>query len=116
MALPDLHLFVNDLRNTPLPGSSAPPRTIRATNLDENFQKVTVLASEEDPPAYQVTYTRDGTLLSNFRTVPDGTTIGDLLYWSGERWAVLPSVGSSTLHVLTIQNRALAWTPTQDCP
>lgn len=67
----DLHEFKDDLKATPGPGSKAPPRTIRASDLDENFAKVTLIESAEDPPPYQVEYTKDGTRLKNIRGLPE---------------------------------------------
>ena len=113
MALPDLHLFENDLKNKPGKGSNAPPVSIRAKNLDENYKKVTLIESDQDPPLYTVEYTEDGTRIT--RLLPEGSNTGDLLYWDGNKWAVLAATSSSTLHVLTIQNGSLAWTATEDC-
>jgi hypothetical protein len=113
MASPDLHKFERDLLNRPGPGSNAPPVSIRAKNLDENYKKVTLIASDQDPPLYRVRYTPDGTRLTSL--LPDGARSGDLLYWNGERWLVLPAVVSATLHVLTIQGGTLAWTATEEC-
>ena len=48
---PDLHLFEEDLKNNTLVGSNAPPRTIRAKDLDDNNRKLTILKGEGDPPA-----------------------------------------------------------------
>lgn len=113
MSGPDLHKFKDDLQNRPGPGSNAPPRTIRAKDLDENFKKVTVQKSDKSPKLYEVKYTKDGIIFT--RLMPDGTGLGDLLYWNGLRWVVLPAVASSTMHVLTITNRILEWTSTEDC-
>jgi len=64
MALPDLHKFERDLRNRPGPGSNAPPRSIRAKDLDENYKKVTVVRPSEIPvglqPDYEMRYKKDG--------------------------------------------------------
>jgi hypothetical protein len=113
MALPDLHRFANDLKNRPGPGSNAPPRTIRAKNLDDNYKKVTLIESDQTPKLYDLRYTKDGTRIT--RILPNGTNKGDLLYWDGERWVVLVAPLSETLNVLTIQSGTLAWTATQDC-
>lgn len=113
MARPSLHNFKGDLANKPGDGSDAPPRTIRASNLDDNFRKVTLLDGEGDPPLYEITYTKDGTRITRF--LPDGSKPGDLLYWNGKRWVVLTAPASDDLRVLTIQNGALAWTQTEDC-
>jgi hypothetical protein len=72
MALPDLHKFENDLKNRPGPGSNAPPVSIRAKNLDDNFKKVTLIGSDENPPPYTVEYTADGTRLRNIKGLPEG--------------------------------------------
>jgi hypothetical protein len=111
---PDLHKFERDLRHRPSPGSNAPPRTIRAKDLDENNRKLTLLQGEGLPPLYEVEYTKDGTRIT--RILPEGGNNGDLLYWNGTQWAVFPAVTSTTLHVLGLQNGALQWVATEDCP
>ena len=68
---PDLHLFEKDLKNKSLVGSTAPPRTIRAKDLDDNNRKLTVLQGEGDPPAYRVKYTKDGTVLTDIQSLPE---------------------------------------------
>jgi hypothetical protein len=74
------------LKNKPGPGSDAPPRTVRASDLDGNFKKVMLIESDDvDPVPYEVEYTEDGTMLKNLRTVPDGLSYGDMLYWDPER-------------------------------
>jgi hypothetical protein len=113
MAAPDLHKFRDDLKNRPGPGSNAPPRSIRAKDLDENYKKVTLIESDQSPKLYDVRYTKDGTRLT--RLMPDGTNVGDLLYWNGERWVTLRAVVSGQMHVLTITNNVLSWTQTEDC-
>lgn len=67
---PDLHLFERDLKNRPMVGDMSPPRTIRAKDLDENNRKLTILQSEDDPPAYRVKYTKDGTVLTDIQGLP----------------------------------------------
>jgi hypothetical protein len=94
MARPDLHKFKRDLSNVPAPGSDAPPRTIRASDLDGNFTKVTVIEPpRESPPSYTVEYTKDGTVLRLLPEYPQG----------------------STLHVLGVQNGQLRWVATTNC-
>jgi hypothetical protein len=68
---PDLHLFERDLKNKPPLGSTAPPRTIRAKDLDENNRKLTILKGEGSPPAYRVKYTKDGTVLTDIQSLPE---------------------------------------------
>lgn len=68
---PELHLFERDLKNKPIVGSNAPPRTIRAKDLDDNNRKLTVLQGEGDPPAYRVKYTKDGTVLTDIQSLPE---------------------------------------------
>jgi hypothetical protein len=145
MARPRLHSFKKDLLNKPGAGSNAPPRTIKAADLDDNFKRVTIL----NGAFYRVRPTPDGLILVEnrkqtdedtdapsdgrdgtdgtdgddgddggsdiFTSIPRGNNRGDLLYYNGQAWTVLPSVASSTLHVLTIQNEELAWTPTEAC-
>jgi hypothetical protein len=92
MALIDLHLFERDLANKPGKGSSAPPRTIRAKDLDNNNKKLTVLQGEGTPPSYTVKYTPDGIILN-----------------------VLPTPPASGTHVLGAVNGAVQWLATEDC-
>jgi hypothetical protein len=113
MAAPDLHKFRDDLKNRPGPGSNAPPRSIRAEDLDENYKKVTLIESDQSPKLYDVRYTKDGTRLT--RLMPDGKKFGDLLYWNGKRWVTLSAPDSNQMHVLTATNSVLSWTATQDC-
>lgn len=113
MALPDLHYFKDDLAKTPGKGSNAPPVSIRAQDLDDNYKKTTLIESNENPPLYQLEYLEDGTRIT--RIMPDGANTGDLLYWNGTRWAVLAAPSSDTMHVLTITSGALAWTETEAC-
>jgi hypothetical protein len=72
MADIDLHRFKEDLDKVPPKGSNLPPRSISATNLDENFNKVTLLPSETDPPEYQVSYREDGVIISDISGLPQG--------------------------------------------
>ena len=114
MAKPDLHKFEQDLKNNPTLGSTAPPRTIRAKDLDGNNKKLTLLEGEGNPKLYEVEYTPDGTRIT--RILPEGTNRGDLLYWTGSKWDVLAAPQSGTMRVLTLTSGTLAWTDTEDCP
>ena len=114
MAKIDLHKFRDDLRKKPPLGSNQPPVGIRAKDLDENFAKTTLVNGEGNPPLYEVEYKKEGTRIK--RILPDGSRRGDLLYWNGTGWVVLIAPASTALRVLTIQNGALAWTQTEDCP
>jgi hypothetical protein len=90
----DLHKFERDLKNRPAFGSNAPPRTIKAKNLDDNNKKLTLLKGEGTPALYEVQYTKDGTRITR----------------------ILPTPPESTaMHVLTITNGVVAWTATEDC-
>ncbi len=71
MAKIDLHKFERDLATRPVDGSSAPPRTIKAKNLDDNNKKLTVLQGDGNPPAYRVKYTPEGTILTDIQSLPD---------------------------------------------
>jgi hypothetical protein len=94
MATIDLHLFERDLANKPGKGSSAPPRTIKAKDLDGNNKKLTLLQGEGDPPSYTVKYTSDGIIISG----------------------LLPALPTASgLHVLTVSGGTLSWTATEDC-
>lgn len=113
MAKIDLHKFRDDLRKKPPKGSNQPPVGIRAQDLDENFNEVTLINGAGNPPLYEVEYTKDGTRIK--RILPDGFNIGDLLYWDSEKWVILEATQSSTLHILGIQDGNLNWIATQDC-
>ena len=63
----DLHIFERDLANKPGKGSMAPPRTIRAKDLDGNNKKLTLLPDKGETPVYTVKHEQDGTRL-NFTT------------------------------------------------
>lgn len=90
----DLHKFERDLKHRPSPGSNAPPRTIRAKDLDDNNRRLTLLKGEGTPPLYEVKYTKDGTRITR----------------------ILPTLPTSTaMHVLTVTNGVVAWTATEDC-
>lgn len=106
-------VFGDLVKNKPAPGSNDYPVAIKAAHLDENFLRSTLTKSEKGPPLYEVEYTKDGTRIT--RIFEDGTNTGDLLYWNGERWAVLAAPSSDTMHALTITGGTLAWTATEDC-
>jgi hypothetical protein len=74
MAKPNLHRFKDDLKSNPGNGSAAPPRTISAGKLDDNFTKVTLLESNESPKAYQVDYTSEGVRIRGIKGLPSGAT------------------------------------------
>jgi hypothetical protein len=124
MAKADLHEFKEDLKNKPGPGSDAPPRTIRASDLDGNFKKVMLIESDDvDPVPYEVEYTEDGTMLKNLKQLPDGENLGDIAYYDPEAgnngagaWRVLRAPEQdSKIYALTIENGALKWLETEDC-
>jgi len=79
MAKIDLHLFERDLINTVGIGSNAPPRTIRAKDLDGNNKKLTLLPDQSETPSYTVEYTQDGTRLKfegkEFDVCENGTPV-----------------------------------------
>jgi hypothetical protein len=58
-------------------------------------------------------------LMQNFnyllKRVPKGRSKGDILYWNGTAWTILPAPGGSTMNVLTCTAGALAWTETEGC-
>jgi hypothetical protein len=124
MAKADLHEFKEDLKNKPGPGSDAPPRTVRASDLDGNFKKVMLIESDDvDPVPYEVEYTEDGTILKNLKQLPDGENLGDLAYYDPDAgnngagaWRVLRAPEQdSKIYALTIENGALKWLETEDC-
>jgi hypothetical protein len=112
-----LLLFEVLKQKKPAPGSNDYPVAIKAADLDENFLRSTLAppnAESVDPNLYEVKYDADGTRIT--RMFPNGTNVGDLLYWDGERWTPLAAVSSSTLHILGIKDNELQWVETQDCP
>jgi hypothetical protein len=124
MAAADLHKFKDDLKAAPGPGSDAPPRTIRADDLDGNFKKVMLIESDDvDPVPYEIEHTENGTRLKSIKQLPDGGTEGDLAYWNPEagnngagKWVVLKAKQSQELHVLGIIDGKLRWVKTENCP
>jgi hypothetical protein len=123
MASIDLHKFRDDLRNAPGKGSDAPPRTIRASDLDGNFKKVTIIESDDvDPVPYELEHTEGGTMLKNLKQLPDGANLGDIAYYDPEAgnngtgaWRVLAAPGDGKIYALTIQSGVLKWVETEDC-
>jgi hypothetical protein len=107
MASATLHKFKDDLKNIPGPGSDAPPRTIRASDLDGNFKKVLLIESDDfDPVPYDVDHTEDGTVLKNIKQIPDGTRLGDIAYYdprAGKNgtgaWRVLQAQANSKIGI-----------------
>lgn len=69
-----LHIFKDDLLKRPLPGfmsgTPLPPRVILAKDLDDNNKALTLIDGEDDPPAYRVKYTKDGTVLTDIQGLP----------------------------------------------
>jgi hypothetical protein len=92
MAKPDLHEFKKDLQNKPADKSNAPPRSIRADDLDGNFTKATVIESSGIDKDYDISYTKRGTILFIFPQKPRTGT-----------------------HVLGIIDGELQWLATEDC-
>jgi|GEM_PF-4346071 len=112
-----VYLFTELVKNKPAKGSNDYPIAIKAIHLDENWRRTTLKPPKDTDPAaglYEVAYDQDGTRIT--RLLPNGANTGDLLYWDGERWVVLEATQSSTLHILGIQDGALQWVETQDCP
>ena len=110
-------LFSELAKNKPAKGTNDYPVAIKATHLDENWKRTTLKQPKDTDPAdalYEVRYEEDGTYIT--RILPNGTNVGDLLYWDGEKWTPLAAVSSSTLHILGIKDNALQWVETQDCP
>jgi hypothetical protein len=136
----DLLVFFQEYLNRRPEGADSPV-TIKAKDLDKNYKLATVInepdKSEKDR-SYTVEYTNEGTVLQ-IEKLPDGQTVGDLLYWNGlawtllglapenqgdllywdaeeDKWMVLPAVDDATLHILGIKDGVLQWVETQDCP
>jgi hypothetical protein len=113
----DVWLFEELVKNRPAKGSNDYPVAIKASHLDHNWKKTTLKAPKNVAKAealYEVTYDEDGTRIT--RILPNGTAVGDLLYWDGTKWTPLAAVSSDTLHILGIKNNELQWVETQDCP
>jgi hypothetical protein len=89
-ANPALHIFANDLANKVTGNSSAPPRSIRAADLDGNFKALTLIPNTNIP--YTVNVGVDGTSVDIFP----------------------PSPGAGT-YVLGIVNGSLTWLETTNC-
>lgn len=70
MARPQLHEFERLKQNKPAPGSNDYPIAIKAIHLDENYRRVTVIESGEEPPPYTVEYSEYGTILRNISGLP----------------------------------------------
>jgi len=85
-----LHIFANDLANKVTGKSSAPPRSIRAADLDGNFKALTLIPSANIP--YTINVGADGTSIDIFP----------------------PSPGAGT-YVLGIVNGSLVWLETTNC-
>jgi hypothetical protein len=110
-------LFSELAKNKPAKGTNDYPVAIKATHLDENWKRTTLKQPKDTDPAdalYEVRYEEDGTYIT--RILPNGTNVGDLLYWDGEKWTPLAAVSNSTLYILGIKDNALQWVETQDCP
>lgn len=88
----DLHSFERDLMSKPGDGSAAPPRSIRAKDLDGNFKKVTLLPDQSENPTYSLEYTKDGILLQ-----------------------ILPNAPTSGTYVLGVVNGVMGWIETEEC-
>jgi hypothetical protein len=85
-----LHIFANDLATKVSGNSSAPPRSIKASNLDNNFKAVTIIPNHNIP--YTVNYVVDGTSLDIFPITPGAGT-----------------------YVLGIVDGSLTWIETTNC-
>ena len=116
-ATTQLWLFSELVKNKPAKGTNDYPVAIKAIHLDENWKRTTLRPpkdSDTNAGLYEVAYDEDGTRIT--RILPDGTNVGDLLYWDGTKWVVLPAVEDDTLHILGIKDGTLQWVETQDCP
>ncbi len=47
--------------------------------------------------------------------LPAGENVGDLLYWDGAAWVILPPPESSALRVLATNGSVPFWAQTEDC-
>jgi hypothetical protein len=47
--------------------------------------------------------------------IPDGENVGDLLYWDGAAWVILPPPSDSALRVLATNGGVPFWAQTEDC-
>lgn len=57
-------------------------------------------------------------LMRNFRylleLLPEGSQ-GDMLYWDGDKWALLAAPSGGIMHVLSHDGTSPVWVETQDC-
>jgi hypothetical protein len=113
----DVWLFERLVMNRPAKGSNDYPVAIKASHLDHNWKKTTLRPPKNVDAAealYEVSYDKDGTRIT--RILPNGTNTGDLLYWDGDnRWRIFAAPSSLAMHVLTITDGRLEWTPTEAC-
>ena len=80
-------------KNKPAPGSNGYPVALKAVHLDENFLRSTLIKSNQDPPLYDLEYTKDGTRITR----------------------ILPEPPASGTHVLGAIDGAIQWIATEDC-
>lgn len=92
-----LHVFANDLSSQVKGNSNAPPRSIRASDLDGNFKALTIVPSSNIP--YKVNHSADGTSLDIFPAAPGagmfllGIVDGDLQWLSQDNVVSSPMGG-----------------------
>ena len=87
--------FEAKVKMPPQPAGNGYPYTISARDLMVNFKY----------------------LLDAIKSLPDGAALGDILYWSGQEWAVLPAPSSDDgMKVLAFTNNELQWVATEECP
>lgn len=59
-----------------------------------------------------------GDLMENFKylldLIPEGGQ-GDMLFWDGDKWVLLPSPSGGVMHVLSHDGSRPVWVETQDC-
>lgn len=67
-------LFKELVKNKPAKGSNDYPIAIKAVHLDDNWRRVTLLPSDEDPPTYTVEYKPEGTRIKNILGLPPGAS------------------------------------------
>jgi hypothetical protein len=104
------------------PAAGGYPYRISAADLMRNFKHCNLAI---DPAPVDGLYLEEGSGSDGERSVklagqlpssvPDGTSVGDLLYWAGSSWQILSAPSGSGMKVLTCNGGTLAWTDTEAC-
>jgi len=82
--------FEEKVKNAPPPDGRGYPYQLSAKDLMKNFN---ALAGQ----------------------IPDGTAMGDILYWTGVKWDIHPAASGDGMKVLTMTGGVLEWVDTEEC-